>query len=468
MAGIFGVLYTGKEALFTQQKAVDVTGHNIANANTPGYSRQRVNMETREPVDARPGQMGTGVRAAEIQRIHDKFLGIQITNENQDLGRWEAQKSGVERLEMIFNESMGFGINEALSEFWNSWHDLVNDPSGEAERTVVAERGAILGEIFQNKNKELQSLQKEIDRAIDGVVTNINEIAAQIADLNHKIYAAEARGQNANDFRDKRELLLKDLSSNVDVQTFENGDGNVTVLLRNGRTIVENDRATELSTEPNGTGLHDVFWNDNDGNSVNVTSDINGGALKGWLEVRDVTVPHYIDQMNELAGAIIDEVNTLHQSGYGLEDPATGEPFAGNDFFVGTSAEDIAVTQEILDNPHRIAAAATAGGVPGDNSNAIAIAELKHALTMNNNTATFDEFYSSMVGTIGTDVQEATMFYEHQSTVLDQLNSYRESVSGVSLDEEMVNLIKFQHAYDAAAKLITTVDEMLVTLLSMR
>ena len=468
MPGIFGVLHTGKEALFTHQKSVEVTGHNIANANTPGYSRQRVNLQSKEPVDGRPGQLGTGVRAAEIQRIHDKFLGVQITNEHQDLGRWESEKSGLERLEMVFNESTGFGLNDALSEFWNSWHDLVNNPSARAERTVVAERGTILADIFQKQYNDLEGLQNEIDISIGGLVNDINQITTKIADLNVKVSIAESKGQNANDYRDKRELLLKDLSKKIDVQTFENGDGNVTILLRNGQPIVESDHVWQLSAEPNGEGFDDIFWNDGDGNTVNVTENIAGGNLKGWLDIRDVTVPHYMDELNELASGIMDEVNGLHRNGYGLDDPLTGEPFTGFDFFSGTTAEDMGVTQEILDDPNRIAAATSASGVPGDNTNAIAIAELKNALTMSDNTATYDEYYNSLVGNVGTDVQEATAFYEHQSVVMEQLNNYRESISGVSLDEEMVNMIKFQHAYDAAAKLITTVDEMLMTLLSMK
>lgn len=468
MPDMFGILMMGKEALLTQQKAVDVTGHNISNVNTPGYTRQRVNLEAREPIDFQPGQMGTGVRAAEIQRIHDRFLGVQITREQQDLGRWEAQKSSLERLEMIFDESTGCGLNEAMSDFWNAWHDLVNNPSAQAERTIVIERGVVLSDIFNKTCTALQDLQNEIDINMRGTVQEINQVSEQIADLNEKIAMVEGRGQNANDFRDQRELLLKDLSSKIDIQTFENSEGNVSVMLRSGQLLVEKDRMWELSTAPNGSGGQNIVWIDSDGNAVDITNSIQGGQIKGWLEVRDVIIPNYANQLNELASGIITEVNALHQNGYGLEDPFTGSPFTGYHFFAGTSAADMAVNEEVLNDTSKVAASRTAGGVPGDNSNAIEIADLQSALTMSSGTASFDDFYNAMIGALGTDVQSASQSYEHQSGVVSQLDNYRESVSGVSLDEEMVNMIKYQHAYEAAATLITTVDEMLMTLINMR
>ena len=369
---------------------------------------------------------------------------------------------------MVFDESDGYGLGQAMTDFWDAWHDLANNPSAQPERTVVRERSMVLAETFNKMHADLQALQRELDVNIEGTVREINEISVQVAELNEKIAVAEIRGQNANDFRDTREQLLKDLSGLIDIQTFENSDGHVTVTLQSGKPLVENDRMWELSTEPNGSGFLNIFWTDSDGNVSDVTSTIEGGKLKGWLEVRDVSIPHYLNQLDELAGTIIDQVNTLHQSGYGLEDPVTGIASTGYAFFSGSSAADMAVDTEILNDTNKIAASATASGVPGDNSNAIAIAGLQQALVMSGNTATCEDYYNAMVGVVGADVQEATLYFQHQTNVMNQLSNYRESISGVSVDEEMVNLIKFQHAYDAAAKLITTVDEMLITVLNMR
>jgi flagellar hook-associated protein 1 FlgK len=459
MSNINGILNMGSRALLTQQMAIEVTGHNIANVNTPGYSRQRVNMETNEPVSS----FVTGVKATEIQRIYDQFLGDQINNESQNLGKWEARKGALERIEIILDESSGYGLNQAMSEFWNTWQDLANNPSGHTERVSLLAKSETLATTLNMTYSDLKQIQNDMDAGIKGTIREINLAAEQIVNLNQKIPQAELNNQSANDYRDERDLLLKELSSMIDINSFEDDEGKVTVLVGNGKALVENVTSWSLSTETNGSGLQDIVWNDGNGNSVDITDNISGGKLKGWLEVRDVTVPDYLNRLDTLAETIMSEVNTLHKNGFALDGLTTGK-----DFFTvtGTSAADIAVDQDIIDDVNNIAAAESADGV-GDNSNAIAIANLQNGLTLSGGTATFDDYYNSLVSDVGSSAQEAAINFDHQSAMADQLDNYRESVSGVSLDEEMVNLVKFQHAYEAAAKLISTVDEMLETVISM-
>jgi len=468
MPDLNGILGIGKEALLAHQKAIDVTGHNIANANTPGYSRQRVNMETREPISVSPGQMGTGVRAQEIQRVYDRFWGVQINNENQSLGRWEAQKGAFQRVEMIFDESTGYGLNQAMSEFWNSWHDLTNNPSGSAERVALLDKSEKLADNFNKIYTDLENIRKDLDQNIKGTTEEINLIADQIADLNQKISQTEVGGQNANDYRDERDLLLTHLSTMININSFENSDGKVTVLMGGGRPLVENVASWHLSTQPDASGLQNIVLVDSEGQSNNVMDNISGGKLKGWIDVRDVVIPGYLTRLDNLSIAIMDEVNSIHQTGYGLTaDPDTGYPFTNIDFFSGSSASDMEVNSEIADDINKIAASGNSVGVPGDNSNAIAIANLQTELAMNDNTATFDDYYNSLVSNVGGGVQKASINYDHQSAIISHLDNYQQATSGVSLDEEMVNLVKFQHAYDAAAKLIVTVDEMMQAVINL-
>lgn len=461
MPDIFGILNVGRGALLAQQKAIDVTGHNIANVNTLGYSRQRINMETNVPISFWPGQMGTGVRAAEVQRIYDRFLGTQINNENQNMGKWEAQKGALEKVEMIFDEASGFGLNLAMSDFWNAWQDLSDNPSGQAERTVVLAKGERLADTFQGIYSNLEKTQEDMDASIAGTVQDINLIAEQIAHLNRQISEVEINVQNANDYRDKRDLLLTELSGMIDFNSFEDGGGNVAVLVGNGRPLVEGNNSWELSTEPNADGFQDIVWIDSDGNSTNITDDISGGRLKGWIHVRDDVITASLASLDGLAGNIINEINNLHSLGFGLGGST------GYDFFSGTLASDISVNTDIIDDINLIAAAENPGGEPGDNGNAIAMANLQNDLIMNAGTATFDGYYNSFVSSVGSEVQEAAIGFNHQTTMVTHLNNSREAVSGVSLDEEMVNLLEFQHAYDAAAKLISTVDELLETIINM-
>jgi flagellar hook-associated protein 1 FlgK len=461
MPDIYGILNVARGALLTQQKAIDVTGHNIANVNTPGYSRQRVNMETNTPIPFAPGQMGTGVNAVEIQRIYDRFLGVQISNENQNLGRWEAQKECIEKAEMILDETSGYGLSHAMSEFWNAWQDLANNPAGHAERTSLKSKSETLANTFNKIYSDLKQIQKDTDDSLKGTIQEINLIADQIADLNQQISQIEVTGQNANDLRDSRDLLLNELSSMIDINTSEGENGEINVSVSGGRPLVQGNSSWNLSTETNGSGLQDIVWLDGSGNPTNITDGISGGQLKGWVEARDASIPGYLSRLDDLVTTLISEVNTLHQSGFDLNSNS------GEVFFAGTSAADIAVNSDIVNDVNRIAASGTAGGVPGDNSMAVAIAELQYALTMSGGTATFDDYYNSIVSDVGNDGQTASTHFDHQTSMVTQLNNYRESISGVSLDEEMINLIKFQHAYDAAAKLITTVDELLNTVINM-
>ena len=468
MPDIYGILNVATRSLLTQQKAIDVTGQNIANVNTPGYSRQRVVMEPSTPINFEPGQMGTGVKAAEIQRIYDSFVGGQISGENSKLGQWEATESGLSRIELIFNESSGAGLEEVMSQFWASWQDLANNPSGYPERTALLTRGQTLARTINTMSANLQQIQLDYDQSIVGTVDEINGISRQIVDLNEKISQVEIAGQNSNDYRDQRDQLLKELSKLIDINTYENDQGQVTVMTANGNPLVQSPFAYELSTVTSADGLQDVVWMDRGGTGIDITDSIGGGELKGWLDVRDGFAQDYLDRLDELASTIVTEVNAIHQSGFGMTiDATTGDPVTGQPFFVGTTAATMEVDAAIAGDVNRIAAAATAASVPGDNTNAIAMANLQGVLTMNSASTTFDSYYSALASGVGSDVSNASANAEYEDAMVSHLENYRESVSGVSLDEEMVNLVKFQHAYQAAAKLITTVDDMLNTVLNM-
>ncbi len=470
MPDIYGILSTASRSLLTQQKAIDVTGQNIANVNTPGYSRQRVVMQPNTPINFEPGQMGTGVKAAEIERIYDRFIGGQINRESTNLGQWEATEGALQRIELVFDETSGVGLDQSLNEFWAAWQDLINNPGGYSERTVLASKSQTLARTFNNMATNLRQIQEDYDTNISGTIDEINGIAGQIADLNHKISQVEVAGQNSNDYRDQRDLLLKDLSALIDVTTFENDAGQVTVLVGDGKPLVQSPYAWQLGTQTNASGLQDVVWLERDGSPTDITAAIQGGRIRGWLDVRDGYAADYLNRLDTLAQSIVTEVNTLHQNGFGLTiDPISGSPITGQDFFVGsgTTAAAMAVNPDLLSDANRIAAATTAATVPGDNRNAVAIAALQSTAIMSGGKATFSDYYSALVGSVGSDVRSASANHDYEASMVTQLENYRESVAGVSLDEEMINLVKYQHAYEAAARVITTVDEMLDTVLNM-
>jgi flagellar hook-associated protein 1 len=583
MSGIYGVLQIGARSLLAQQKGLEITGHNIANVNTPGYSRQKANLQTGMPMVTPQGIMGTGVNARESERVYDRFVGTQIQNENEELGRWDAQKTALERVEIIINESSDDGLSKTMGEFWNAWQDLVNNPSGNVERMALLGNSETLAFEFQNTYNNLSPLQHDLDLSITATVDEINLKAAEIADLNQRIIEAEGGGAQANDFRDARDLAVNDLSLMIDVDTYEDGNGSINVSLKSGGSLVNGSSSPDLSTMVGDTGHKDVVWASDP--AVSINSTISGGKLKGWLEARDVIIPEYKGKMEDLVngikgvestevvtgaastlsggdyftisspttdyyvwydidggstgptvagstgievdilstdtaaqvatktaeaidgetgfdasvtgGAILtitnavagvatdsadsavsgketgfaitkridgrdNGLNSLHRSGFDRDGTA------GGDFFSGTLAgNDFAVDAAIAADSNKIAASGTAAGAPGDNSNAIDIAELQNALMMNANTTTFDNYYNSMVSDVGNKVKQAGMSHDHHIAMASHLENYRESISGVSLDEEMISLVQFQLGYDAAAKLIGTTDEMLQTLINM-
>lgn len=468
MPDIYGIMSVATRSLLTQQKAIDVTGQNIANVNTPGYSRQRVVMETSAPIAFTPGQMGTGVKAAEIQRIYDRFVGGQINAETQSLGRWEAREGALQRAELVFNDADGAGLSQAMSDFWNAWQDLANNPSGYPERSALLSKGDTLARAFNTMAGNLVQIQQDYDANIRGTVEQINMLSGQIADLNDKISQVEVAGQNSNDYRDQRDQLLVQLAERIDIRTYEDNFGRVSVQLADGRPLVDGSLQWDLGTVTNAAGHADVVWTNRDGTAADITGTIQGGQLKGWLEVRDGDVQGYLDRLNALAAGIMNEVNALHRSGFGTTlDPLTGNPVTGTDFFAGADAAGMALNPIVAGDVGRIAAAASAAGVPGDGTQALAVASLFQQPLMQGGTASFDDYYNTLVSTVGNDVRTAGASREYQEAMVHHLEDYRESVSGVNLDEEMINLIRFQHAYEAAAKLITTVDELLETVMNM-
>jgi flagellar hook-associated protein 1 FlgK len=461
MSDINAMMSLAGQALLTQQQAINVTSHNIANVNTPGYSRQQLIMTTNTPLDSAIGPIGTGVSGATIERVYDRYLSAQINNESQGLGRWDAQKDAVAMVEMIFNEANGSGLNEAMSKFWNGWQSLTDDPSGTTERQILVTVSQVLATTFNQLDADLSQSQQDLDLVVQGTVADINRLSEQLVDLNTKIVSSEAGSLGANDYRDQREQVLKELSEMIDITSFEDANGAVSVSVANGLPLVTAEHYWQLSSETNIAGLEDVVWVDDDGNTTNINADLSSGKLKGLLDVRDGIITDYMTRLDTLAGAVMTDVNLLHQAGFDLNG------IGGEVFFIGTgTAADLEVNPNIVGDLDFIAAAADAATVPGDSRNAVDIAKLQYALNMGG-TQSYNDYFGAIVRDVGNEVITSDAYYNHQSDMMVQLENQRESVSGVSLDEEMINLIKFQNAYTAAAKMITTADEMMQTVLQM-
>jgi len=459
MGGLFSGLELGKRALTTHQLWLNTIGHNIANVDTPGYSRQTVTITTTTPDEHYAGLVGTGVKATSIRNIRDLFLTQQYRNENKSLGQWTAKEKTLTQIENTFLEPNEGSLSDLIEQFWTSWMDLESDPESIAARTSLKENTILMTTSFNQLYSQLIDQRKSVETDIEALIQQVNVISDEIAELNQDIYRAELGGDHANDMRDRRDYLIDQLSQYIDVNTSEQDNGAVIVYI-GALTLIDEQEANHLGTkERRATSagnvlVSDIVWE----GTTKVIKNLDG-ELKGLFDTRDEVIPSYMEELDELARILIAEVNALHSTGYDLNGDT------GIDFFDETylSAENITLSQEILNDVSRIAASIS--GAIGDNANALAIADLRNSLLMNDGTATLDEFYNTIVGRIGSETSKATQIKENQTLLVEQLENSRQSVQGVSLDEEMTQMIKYQHAYDAAARVITTIDEALSTVI---
>lgn len=473
MTSTFFGLEIVRRGLQAQQRALDVTGHNVSNANTPGYTRQDAVMATTGPyplpgmnVPAGAGQVGTGVEIAEIRRLRDGFLDLQYRGENEALGYWEARWDAIQKVETILNEPSDSGLSKVYEQFWQSLEDLSKNPESMAARSTVLERGKALAETFNYLDTQLKTLQNDIDSNIKVKVDEVNSFARQIADLNLQIQKIEVGGQRANDLRDKRDLLLDQLSKDIHIQVREDASGMVQVSI-GGRLLVDGDRIDELAVMTTQVGsdyFYRVVWK-----ADKQYAQVTGGIVRGLIEMRGYLdeegkttglVSIIRNELDNLAKEFATQFNLQHAQGFDLNGNKGSNFFIINDPNSTTfSAGNITVNPEL--DLNEIAAAANSGD-PGDGGNALALAQLlKQEKIDGLGSTTFEDYYQAAIGELGVQGQQAKRMAENQQLLVSQLDSNRQEVSGVSLDEEMVNMIRFQHAYSAAARVITAIDEML-------
>lgn len=465
---ISGMMDIGKRSLSNSQTALQTVAHNVANKSTEGYSRQRVEILSNPPPTPGTLQVGHGARAGMITRTNNPWLEKQIQKEGTSMGFLDARAEGLARVEQVYNEQTNKGLNQYITDFFNGFRELSANPESLAGRTMVREAGVSLTNDFKRVVNELKSVQDDLDGQLINTVTEVNQITKEIANLNEKITTVEVTGSTANDERDRRDLLLKKLGEKIEVNWAEGNDGTVSVTAGRAAILVSGVDSMELSTARTGEGDHvNIFYKATEtGTKFDVTKLISGGRVGACLEVRDQTIEGLLNHVDELAYSMATEVNKAHIEGfdrYGKQ----GVLFFDLNENVKGAAEKIQLNSTVFNDVGKIAVAARPDA-PGDNTVANIIASLQHQKVMRNKGATFDDFYTSQVGQIGTITSRAMKSQESQKNIMSQLSNIRESISGVSLDEETTKMIEFQKAYDASARLIRTADEMFDTILSLK
>jgi flagellar hook-associated protein 1 FlgK len=545
------LLNTGVSGLLAFQRSLSVTGHNITNVNTDGYSRQEVGFVTRQPDITGNGFVGTGVNVSGVERRYDQFLADQVTSRSSSYNQMDTLDRMASQIDLMLADEQG-GMNPAIQDFFNAVQDVASSPTSVSARQVLISVGNTVADRFQSLDQQLNQLRDNVNNQLDSLSGEITSIASSIAEVNNDIVLnrSASGGQTPNDLLDKRDVLLNRLAEIVSVNTVPQDDGSLNVFIGNGQTLVSGNTTATVETTRNAfdRSQKEVTYTSG-GTSYNVTEQLSGGIIGGLLEFRDQVLDPAQNSLGRLAIGLADTFNTQHQAGDDLNgnpgglffndivnnspevlpsannNPASGTvsvtiddtnllqasdyslkydganftltrlsdnvvvdsgfttgnmprtvasegitlslsgSVAANDSFlirpVHNGAADMAVS--ITDAAD--VAAAGSGNANGDNSNALALAALQTQKNLGNGAETYQTAYGKLVAFVGIQAAEAKTNSSAQKTLLDNAKQKQAEVSGVNLDEEASRLIKFQQAYQAAAQVIRTANDVFQTLL---
>lgn len=524
-ASFFG-MNLAMTGLYASQRALDIVNHNLANVNTPGYSRQIVNQKADTPIAMNDGtgMVGNGAQVLGAERVRDEYLDFKYWSENVSYGEWNIKKTALADIEAVFNEPSDSGFNTVLNDFFSAIHELSKDPSSLSARALVKEKGVTVTNYFNSTAAHLEKIQADENYAVRSKVDEINTLSEQIRALNEQIYKFELSGDVANDLRDQRSVMVDSLSKLAKVNAQEvivgklpNGkeDKRFQIVV-DGKFLVDNFKSYSIKYQQSDTknnpedipGIYNLYWED--GTPFNP----GGGELKGYMDVRDGAgdakndfkgVPYYIRKLNEFVRVFAKAFNegfvdydgdgsigagedkTGHADGYGL-DSAEGDPLPGIRFFtmnsesstdfVGTAtlpndinalyddvtAKNFSISQDIVDSVDNIFTSTNAGE-KGNGEILLTIIDFRHDPKVFSE-GTPEDFMRSLISNLGIDSQQAERVSLNQETIVKQIDNRRSSNSGVSIDEEMASMVKFQHAYNASARMVTTLSQIYDTLIN--
>lgn len=473
---IGSILNMARSGMNVQMAAIQTASQNISNASTEGYSKQRVDTATTLPTIFPYATIGTGVEITGISRARDTLLDTTYRTVSAGSSKADTTSSALSQIQSIFNEPSDTGLAATLDKFWTSWSDLSNDPTNGAAKSVVVASGANVAQTLNQFASQLDQLDQENRAAINSDVGKVNELSGQIATLNTNITAAESNGNSANDLRDQRDRLVDQITKISGGQAIDRGNGSVAVYV-GGRMIVDGATAKQLVASAGSPPT--ITYG---GGTLPMTGL--GGSLGAELDVSTTVIPTTMAKLDTLTKGIVQTVNAIHSSGTVYTGtPPVGSP-AGNFFDVTTpapaggdpslTARGIKLASTMTSGAAVAAASGTATG-PGNNDVAMAIANLRdtaQTLTAADGTtvvatSTIGDYYNAIVGDVASQTSQSQDESTVQTTLVSNAAARRQAVSGVSTDEELIDVIQHQHSYQAAARLVNVVDDMMQTLIGL-
>ncbi|MBI5820933.1 MAG: flagellar hook-associated protein FlgK [Verrucomicrobia bacterium] len=469
MLGLFGTLGLAQRSLSTQQQGVEVAGHNLANVSNSDYTRQRIIVQTGQTVPSTIGPQGTGSVVVGIAQLRSALVDRQIQDETSVGGFLDAQQQALQYAQANLGQEIDTtgsgststsgqsGLAQGLSDLFNAFQSLSTDPTSLAERQVVLMKSLSLTQQFNQTSQRLDTLRTSLSDSVESDASSINTILSEIAKLNDQIINTETGNiGSANDLRDSRQSKLNELAELVKIDTVEQDNGAVNISI--GGVLMVSDKTVldQIETYDAGGGQI-LVRSQSTGLAITPTS----GQLAGTIDARDGALASLQADLDLLATQLISEVNAIHATGYNLNGTN------GTAFLTGTDAGDITVNATLLNDPSLIQASGASNAV-GDNTTALALAQLANTSFASLGNQTFSERYNQTVAQLGQELSSTNSQITNQETVMKALQQQRDSVSGVSLDEEMTDLMKYQRAYEASARLISVLDSMLETVVNLK
>lgn len=419
MPSLMGTLHSAASGMTANQTAIQTTSHNITNLNTPGYTRQRVEQKASRPYSQigynssmGPGQLGTGVQVTDITRIRNTFYDFQFRSESHSYGEISVRYDYYKNIENIFNEPSDNAISSSLNKFFNGWHELSKDPNNIGAKNIVIENGKFLANNISQSYSKLEKLKDNIDKQTSDMLNDVNSMLGSLKELEENIKIVQATGKSPNDLMDERDRILDDLSFKLNIQ-----NDDVKAAMSDGKVTLD-----ELE-------------------KIDASGEISG-ALKMAKELDS-----YMNDLKTLAKGIADSVNNIYNDGLGADDV--------KDLFVFDEDKNpmLSINEELLNDSSKLQMTT---------DKALKLFNLKdEKVNINGKDITINNYYNSIIEKLGHATQNVVREEKNQSQLMLSIDNSRLSVSGVSMDEEMINLIQFQHAYNASAKVISTIDSLL-------
>jgi flagellar hook-associated protein 1 FlgK len=455
MGGLSGTLGIATNALIADQGALDVSANNSAKANTPGYTRERADLTAQAPVQIGSLLYGQGVVLQDIQSIRDPVLELRVQQETSNQGQLNAFIGGMNQVQSVFNETQGVGLQNVMTQFFNSLQSLSTNPASVPLRQGVLTAAKNLTSAFQQTSSSLTQVQRGLDQTVGQDVSQVNQLTTQIAQLSGQINALQSEGNGTGPLVDQRTQLVNQLSNLVGLSVTNAASGNYTLATQNGSLLVVGNESFSLQTKLNPTtGMQDIYSNGND-----ITSTITEGGLGGLIQARDTSIPNAQTSLDTLAYNLVGAFNTQHAAGFDLSGAAGGNFFTPLSSVAGAASQiSVAIT-----DPTKIAA--SSDGTAGSNGNALLLAGVQNQTIVSGQTVT--DYYANLVNNIGNQVSQANTQQQAETALIQQLQNQLTSESGVSIDQEAANLVLYQNAYSASAQVVQMVNQLIQQTISM-